>query len=122
MRNLADEIKRCRSATEVLVPNRTLTGAEVKDFLYALSKEIGMSVIDIPEPTDASGWGLGGWMHIEQSGVEFMEYHRTEGRQDLITVDAYSCMEYDVEKMAEFTARYFGAVDLEHTKILPELW
>ena len=121
MRNLAPEISRCRSVTEIVTPNRALSKWEVTNYLRALAREVDMSIIDIPEPTDASGWGLGGWMHIEESGVEFMEYHR-QGAPDLITVDTYSCMKYNAKAIAEFTAGYFGAVDLEHTEILPELW
>jgi hypothetical protein len=75
--------------------------------LEGLVARIGMK---LAVPGIVTGWcekGLGGWAHITTSCISLMEYW-TGGDEILVTVEMYSCREYDPADAAAFLAGHFG--------------
>jgi hypothetical protein len=75
--------------------------------LEGLVDRIGMK---LAVPGIVTGWclkGLGGWAHITTSCISLMEYWMG-GEQILVTVEMYSCQEFDPADAADFLAGHFG--------------
>lgn len=75
--------------------------------LEGLVARIGMK---LAVPGIVTGWcekGLGGWAHITTSCISLMEYWMG-GDEILVTVEMYSCKEFDPAGAAAFLAGHFG--------------
>lgn len=58
--------------------------------------------------------GLSGWVPIVESGISI--HTLTESR--FVTVDVYSCKEFDNEKIIDFTKQFFEPKEIEHQFLL----
>jgi len=83
--------------------------AHCYEFLDKLVAFIGMNKQEEPNVfrTDGKRFpgkdGLSGWVPLAQSSIVI----HTLSEHDFISIDLYSCMEFDVEKVKEFTKKYF---------------
>ena len=81
----------------------------ITDYLLALSKVVGMKVLQTPFAYPAEDMGYGGWIHWVTSGAHFYSYPTDPS---LFTVDAYTCKPFSVEKAVEFTRTYLNAMEI----------
>ena len=103
--DLAPEILRQRLVIEG-VPARPVDDAQIRRYLSALSREVGM--VQLLEPvthrSDLYGWA--GWIHWETSGAHFYAW---EQPRLFFSVDMYTCKAFDVDTAVSFTRRFLDA-------------
>ncbi len=58
--------------------------------------------------------GLSGWVPIAESGISV--HTLTESR--FVSIDVYSCKEFDTETIIAFTRHFFGSGEIEHQLLL----
>ncbi len=102
-KNLAPSLVRQRIVIEGTT-NKIVEPEEIKKYLWALSKVVGMRPLQKPFAYPAEDMGYGGWVHWVTSGAHFYSYPTDP---PLFTVDAYTCKPFSVEKAVAFTKRYF---------------
>ena len=104
-RDLAPEIVRQRLVIEGL-PARPVDDRQIRAYLSALSREVGM--VQLLEPvthrSDLYGWA--GWIHWETSGAHFYAW---EQPRLFFSVDLYTCKAFDADVAVAFTADFFAA-------------
>lgn len=90
--------------------------------LEGLVGRIGMT---LAVPGIVTGWcekGLGGWAHITTSCISLMEYWMG-GEQILVTVEMYSCREFDPADAGAFLSAFFEVSPAEirvyRTELVP---
>jgi|TARA_B100001971_G_C17859563_1_gene367646 S-adenosylmethionine decarboxylase len=106
--NLAPDLVRQRIIIEETT-DKIVKPDEIKKYLKALSKVVGMVVLSEPVAYTAHEDGYGGWIHWKTSGAHFYSYETTP---PLFTVDCYTCKEFSVNEAVEFTKKYFDTIDI----------
>lgn len=107
-KNLAPNLIRQR----VIIEGTTCTivGPEqIIAYLRALADVTKMEVLEEPEAHSAHDMGYGGWIHWKSSGAAFYSYPTNP---PLFTVDCYTCKPFSAPEAAEFTKKYFDAIEL----------
>lgn len=88
------------------IPARPIGAAQIRRYLTALSREIGM--LELLEPvthrSDLYGWA--GWIHWETSGAHFYAW---EQPRLFFSVDLYTCKAFDEGTAVSFTQDFFHA-------------
>lgn len=108
MQNLAPDLVRQRVIIEATTP-QVIDEKQIAEYLVALSKELKMRPLSKPFTYPAENMGFGGWIHWITSGAHVYSYTT---QPPLVTVDAYTCKPFSAEKAAEFTRKFFNAIEL----------
>ena len=87
---------------------------QIKSYLLALMDVTKMEVLSVPEAHSAHTMGFGGWIHWKSSGAAFYSYPTNP---PLFMVDCYTCKPFDAKATAEFTRKYFNAIELVWKKV-----
>jgi len=82
---------------------------QIRSYLHELARITDMEVLPEPEAHSTHDMGYGGWIHWKSSGAAFYSYPTNP---PLFTVDCYTCKLFSAAGAAEFTRKYFGAIEL----------
>lgn len=107
-KNLAPNLTRQRVIIEG-TSEKIVEPEQIKSYLEALAEVCGMEKLSGPYAYSAHDMGYGGWIHWKSSGAAFYSYPTDP---PLFTVDCYTCRPFSSEKAAEFTKKFFSALDL----------
>ncbi len=102
---LAPEILRQRLVVEG-VPARPVDDEQIRRYLSALSREVGMVQLIEPVTHRSDLYGWAGWIHWETSGAHFYAWERP---RLFFSVDLYTCKAFDVDTAVSFTRDFFSA-------------
>ena len=106
-KNLAPNLIRQRVIIEGTT-EKIVEPEQIKSYLSELAKVADMEVLSEPEAHSAHDMGYGGWIHWKSSGAAFYSYPTNP---PLFTVDCYTCKPFSAEEAAEFTRKYFNAIE-----------
>ena len=107
-KNLAPDLVRQRVIIEGTT-EKIVEPEQIKSYLLALAGVTKMEVLEAPEAHSAHDMGFGGWIHWKSSGAAFYSYPTNP---PLFTVDCYTCKPFSATEAAEFTRKYFDAIEL----------
>ena len=107
-KNLAPDLVRQRVIIEGTT-EKIVEPEQIKAYLDELAKVCDMEKLSGPYAYTAHNMGYGGWIHWKSSGAAFYSYPTNP---PLFTVDCYTCSPFSCEKAAEFTRKFFNALDL----------
>lgn len=110
MKDLATNIYRQRLVVEA-IPQKAITDEEIKDYLTKLSDRLGMVTLIEPVTHKSDTFGWAGWIHWETSGAHFYAW---EQPMLFMSVDIYTCKQFDEATAVEFTREYFNATEVEY--------
>ncbi len=107
-KNLAPTLVRQRviiegTTTEIVKPEKII------EYLRKIAKITDMKMLSGPGAYSAHELGFAGWVHWRTSGCHFYSYPT---KPALFTVDCYTCKPFSAEKAAEFTRKFFDAIEL----------
>lgn len=116
--NIAPNLVRQRIVIEA-VTDHCIGPQEIKAYMVALSKVLNMQPLRLPFAYAADVVGYGGWLHWITSGVHVYSYDSrfTGGVGHILTVDAYTCKPFSVEKAADFTRNYFKVEKIVYKEV-----
>ena len=107
-KNLAPDLVRQRVIIEGTT-EKIVEPEQIKEYLNALAVVCKMEKLAEPEAHSAHDMGYGGWIHWKSSGAAFYSYPTNP---PLFTVDCYTCKPFLAEEAAEFTRKFFNAIEL----------
>lgn len=113
-KNLAPKIVRQRVVIEGTT-KKLITPAQIRRYLNDLAKVTNMEILSPPKIYTAHELGYGGWVHWRTSGCAFYSYSTGSPlftKNPFFTVDCYTCKPFDAKEAAEFTRRFFNAIEL----------
>lgn len=103
--DLAPEIVRQRLVVEGLVEH-SIGRDEISAYLSQLSEVCDMRILQEPVTHQSPLYGWAGWVHWEASGAHFYAWDQP---RKFFSVDIYTCLAFDEQKVLEFTASFFDA-------------
>ena len=107
-KNLAPDLIRQRVIIEGTT-EKIIEPELIKKYLLALADICKMEVLSSPVSYSAHNMGYGGWIHWKSSGAAFYSYPT---KPPLFTVDCYTCKPFSGQEAADFTKKFFGAIEL----------
>ncbi|MFC1682528.1 S-adenosylmethionine decarboxylase [Nanoarchaeota archaeon] len=107
-KNLAPDLVRQRVIIEGTT-KKIVDPDKIKEYLLESAKVTGMELMSGPFAYSAHEMGFGGWIHWKSSGSHFYSYPTNP---PLFTVDTYTCKPFDIQKLVDFTKKFFGAIDI----------
>jgi S-adenosylmethionine decarboxylase len=107
-RNLAPGLVRQRLMIEGTTA-RIVEPEQMKKYLLKLAEVTKMEVLSGPYAYTAHDMGYGGWIHWKSSGAHIYSYPTDP---PLVTVDIYTCKPFSAREAAEFTRRFFSAMEI----------
>jgi len=107
-KNLAPDLVRQRVIIEGIT-KKIVEPEQIKKYLDELAKVCKMEKLSGPYAYTAHKMGYGGWIHWKSSGAAFYSYPTNP---PLFTVDCYTCKPFSSKKAAEFTKKFFKALDI----------
>lgn len=121
MKNLEPKIYRQRLIIEGHYAISRVDGETVRKYLLALSKKLEMRIISGPYSWPPDKWDnpevplheLNGFVAWTESGCHMYAWRFCK----FFTADIYSCKKFDVEKVIDFTRKFFQSKDLVYKKI-----
>lgn len=115
MTNLAENLVRQRVIIEGTTEN-IVEPEKITEYLDALAEVTGMEKLSGPYVYSAHEMGFGGWIHWKTSGAAFYSYPTDK---PLFTVDCYTCKPFNSKEAAEFTKKFFNAIDVVWKEVEP---
>ena len=107
-KNLAPKLIRQRVIIEGTT-EKIVEPDQLKEYLDELAKITKMEKLSGPYAYSAHDMGYGGWIHWKTSGAAFYSYPTMPA---LFTVDCYTCKPFSASEAAEFTKKFFNAIEL----------
>ena len=112
-KNLAPNLTRQRLIIEGTT-KKIVSPKLIKSYLLELAKVANMEVLTKPIAYTAHEMGYGGWIHWKSSGSSFYSYPT---KPPLFTIDIYTCKQFPVQKIVNFTKKYFHAIEIVSKEI-----
>ncbi len=109
MKDLAPGIFRKRQIIEARI-RTPIDGETITDYLSALSPVLGMETIADPVSHLSEKYGWAAWIHWETSGAHVYAWDHPEL---FVSIDIYTCKDYDSRKALLFTQEFFDVSDIE---------
>jgi len=121
MRNIEPRIHRQRLKIEARY-TVTIDGEMVKTYLLDLATELEMTIHpDFPGPIITSATGKSDPIHDGYEGVVFWVESGTTiyvwEKFNFLTVDIYTCKQFDITKAVDFTKKFFKLSEIEYQEI-----
>ncbi len=118
-KNLEPRVLRQRLIIEGLT-KEVLKPETIKEYLMKLSEVSGMTVLLEPAGYENHpGGGSAFWIHWNSSGAHFYSYASAPNdgysenlKYPLFTLDTYTCKPFSVEKVVEFTKKFFKPIEM----------
>ncbi|HET8935082.1 MAG TPA: S-adenosylmethionine decarboxylase [Polyangiales bacterium] len=92
-------------------PSHAISDADLKGYLRGLSDTIGRSAQIAPVTQRCEQYGLSGWVHWETCNAHVYAWDRPVM---LFNVDIWTCKDFSVLEVIEFTRKYFNANRLSY--------
>tara|TARA_Y100000817_G_scaffold269453_1_gene227029 strand:- start:2836 stop:3213 length:378 start_codon:yes stop_codon:yes gene_type:complete len=105
-KDLAPMITRRRLVIEGLI-NNNLTNSIIVDYMNNLSNVMNMTIVTNPKTNYVNEYGWSAYMSWKESGMHVYTWEETNERPNFISIDIYTCKDFDLDKVIDFTKKSF---------------
>ena len=104
--DLAPTIVRRRLVIECLHQNN-LDAETICQYMVDLSTVMNMTIVSPPTTQADPEYGISAYMCWKESGMHFYTWTANESRPNFMSIDIYTCKNFEIEKVIEFTKKHF---------------
>ena len=80
------------------------------EYMTELSNVMDMTIVSQPSFNYEEEYGLAAYMCWKESGMHVYTWKETNDRPNFVSIDIYTCKEFDLEKVIEFTKNSFQPI------------
>ena len=113
-KDLAPMITRKRLVLEGLM-KRQFTNPEINKYMIQLSSVMNMTIVTNPVFSYDKDYGTSAYMCWKESGMHVYTWKKNDDRPDFISIDIYTCKDFNIEDVLECTVTTFKDLFLELT-------
>ena len=106
-KDLAPMIIRRRLIIEAIIDHRYINSEIISDYMIKLSETMNMTIVTNPIFNYLEEYGWSAYMSWKESGMHVYTWSETENRPSFMSIDIYTCKNFDLEKVIEFTKDAF---------------
>ena len=105
--DLAPMITRRRLIVEATLD--TLPSQEtISEYMIELSNVMNMTIVSNPSFNYEEDYGLAAYMCWKESGMHVYTWKETDNRPNFVSIDIYTCKDFELKDVINFTKNRFG--------------
>ena len=104
--DLAPTIVRRRLVVECLYQNE-ITADSICQYMVELSNVMNMTIVAPPTTQYEPAYGFSAYMCWKESGMHVYTWKATQSRPNFMSLDIYTCKDFDINLVIEFTKSHF---------------
>lgn len=105
-KDLAPTITRRRLVIECL-HNQNFDDDKIKRYMVELSNVMNMTIVTMPISNKLEEYGYSAYMSWKESGMHVYTWDETNNRPNFMSIDIYTCKNFNIEDVISFTMNYF---------------
>ena len=105
--DLAPTIVRRRLVIECIHKNN-FNEEKINDYMVKLSNIMNMTIVRSPEINYVEGYGFSAYMSWKESGMHVYTWNETDQRPNFMSIDIYTCKDFNVKDVINFTKNIFS--------------
>ncbi|MBG02268.1 MAG: hypothetical protein CL470_08365 [Acidimicrobiaceae bacterium] len=109
--DLAPNIIRKRLVIEGISKDK-FTQEGIYNYMTKLSKLMNMTIVSEPSFNFDPKYGLSSYMCWKESGMHIYTWEKDENRPNFFSIDIYTCKEFDINDVINFTYESFPVLEL----------
>ena len=100
--DLAPTIVRRRLVIECIHKNN-FNEQKIYDYMVQLSNVMNMTIVLMPTINDVEEYGFSAYMSWKESGMHVYTWNKTDQRPNFMSIDIYTCKDFNVKDVSDFT-------------------
>ena len=105
--DLAPTIVRRRLVIECIHKNN-FNEQKIYDYMVQLSNVMNMTIVTLPTINDVEEYGFSAYMSWKESGMHIYTWNKTDQRPNFMSIDIYTCKDFNVKDVINFTKNIFS--------------
>ena len=105
--DLAPTIVRRRLVIECIHKNN-FNEQKIYDYMVQLSNVMNMTIVLMPTINDVEEYGFSAYMSWKESGMHVYTWNETDKRPNFMSIDIYTCKDFNVKDVINFTKNIFS--------------
>ena len=105
--DLAPNIVRRRLVIECIHKNN-FNEQKIYDYMVQLSNVMNMTIVILPTINDVEEYGFSAYMSWKESGMHVYTWNKTDQRPNFMSIDIYTCKDFNVKDIINFTKNIFS--------------
>ena len=105
--DLAPNIVRRRLVIECIHKNN-FNEQKIYDYMIQLSNIMNMTIVILPTINDVEEYGFSAYMSWKESGMHVYTWNKTDQRPNFMSIDIYTCKDFNVKDVINFTKNIFS--------------
>ena len=105
--DLAPNIVRRRLVIECIHKNN-FNEQKIYDYMVQLSNVMNMTIVILPTINDVEEYGFSAYMSWKESGMHVYTWNKTDQRPNFMSIDIYTCKDFNVKDVINFTKNIFS--------------
>ena len=105
--DLAPNIVRRRLVIECIHKNN-FNEQKIYDYMVQLSNVMNMTIVTLPTINNVEEYGFSAYMSWKESGMHVYTWDQTEERPNFMSIDIYTCKDFNVKDVINFTKNIFS--------------
>ena len=105
--DLAPNIVRRRLVIECIHKNN-FNEQKIYDYMVQLSNVMNMTIVLMPTINDVEEYGFSAYMSWKESGMHIYTWNKTDQRPNFMSIDIYTCKDFNVKDVINFTKNIFS--------------
>ena len=105
--DLAPNIVRRRLVIEC-IHKGNFNEQNIYDYMVELSNIMNMTIVTLPIINDVEEYGFSAYMSWKESGMHVYTWNKTDQRPNFMSIDIYTCKDFNVNDVINFTKNIFS--------------
>ena len=80
---------------------------KIYDYMVELSKFMNMTIVMMPTTNNVEEYGYSAYMSWKESGMHVYTWNETSERPNFMSIDIYTCKDFEVKDVIQFTKETF---------------
>ena len=105
--DLAPTIVRRRLIIECIHKNN-FDEKKIYNYMVALSDIMNMTIVSLPVTNYVEEYGFSAYMSWKESGMHVYTWNENSERPNFMSIDIYTCKNFEIKDIIEFTKKSFN--------------
>jgi len=81
---------------------------KIYDYMVNLSAIMNMTIVSLPTTNYVKEYGYSAYMSWKESGMHVYTWNKNESRPNFMSIDIYTCKDFEIEDVVNFTKEFFS--------------
>ena len=107
-KDLAPTIVRRRLIIECIYKKNKIHQKKIYNYMVELSDIMNMTIVSLPVTNFVEEYGFSAYMSWKESGMHVYTWNENSERPNFMSIDIYTCKNFEIQDVIEFTKKSFN--------------